>query len=73
MKYGGTCDLPSILVLNVLNSATALNTANSEASSIGKAADDPGLPLQGTLQSLVELQRVLQVDYVDVTICGSDN
>lgn len=66
-------NLPRILVFYILNSATALDAADSEASGVGKAADDAGLPLEGALEGLVELERVLQVDDVDITIRSADN
>lgn len=65
--------VPGILIFDVLNGATALNATNSEASGIRKAADDSGLPLERALQGLVELCRVLEVDDVDVAICGADD
>ena len=49
------------------------NRADSEARSIGEAADYPRLPLQGGLHGLVEFGRLVEVDDVDVAVCGTDD
>src|SRR4051794_1181078 len=65
--------LPGILVFDVLNGATALDTTNSKSLRVGEAAHDPGLPLEWALEGLVELAWFLEVDDVDVPVRGADD
>ena len=65
--------VPGVLVFDVLNSTASLNTANSEARSVGEAADDARLPLEGADDSLVNLGWLVQVDHVDVSLCGRND
>lgn len=65
--------LPCILVLDILDSATTLDTTDSETSRVGKAANHSGLPLKWALQCLIELGRVLEVDNIDVAVGGAYN
>lgn len=65
--------LPSVLVLHILNGATAFNTANGEALRVGEATHNPSLPLQGALQRLVKLGGLFEVDDVDIPICRADD
>lgn len=62
-----------VLLLDVLNGATALDTSNSETGSIGKAADYPRLPLKGGLHGLVEFGRVVEVHDIDVAVSRADD
>lgn len=62
-----------ILLLDVLDGATALDGADREARGIGEAADHARLPLERTLNRLVELERILQVHDVNVAVCGADD
>lgn len=62
------CDIPSVFFLNVLNSATALDTANRKARRIREATHDARLPLERTLNLLVEFVGFLEVHNVDVSI-----
>lgn len=61
----------SILLFHVLDSTTSLDTADSKARGIGEATDNTGLPLERALQSLIEFERIRQVDDVDVSVGGS--
>lgn len=60
-----------VLVLDVLDGAAALDATNGESRGISEAAHHPGLPLEGTLQRLVDLGRLLEVDDVDVAVGGA--
>lgn len=62
-----------ILFFDVLDGATALDGADREARGIGEAADHARLPLERTLDRLVELERILQVYDVDVAVCSADD
>lgn len=62
------CDILSVFFLNVLNSATALDTANRKARRIREATHDASLPLERTLNLLVEFVGFLEVHNVDVPI-----
>lgn len=64
-------DVPGVLVLHILDCTPSLDTADREASPVGKAADNPCLPLEGALQGLVELVGLDEVDDVDVAIGGA--
>lgn len=62
-----------ILVLDVLDSAAAFDTADGEAGGVGEAADYPRLPLEGGLHGLVEFGRGVEVHDVDVAVCSADD
>lgn len=62
-----------VLLFDVLNGATTFDGTDGETGGIGKAADYPRLPLEGGLHGLVKLGRLVQVDDVDVAICGTDD
>lgn len=62
-----------VLLLDVLNSAAALNTTDREAGSISEATDYPCLILEGGLHSLVEFGRVVEINDIDVAVRGTDN
>jgi hypothetical protein len=62
-----------VFLLDVLDSATTLDGANSETRSISEAADYPRLPLQRGLHGLVEFGRLVEIDDVDVAVCGTDD
>lgn len=47
--------LPRVLVFDVLNSASALDTADSKARRVVKASDHACLPLERTLECFVDL------------------
>ncbi len=57
-----------ILILHILDRAPTLDAPYSESVRVGKAADDPCLPLERALERLVELGRVFQVDDVDIAV-----
>lgn len=61
-----------VLLLDVLDSAAALNAADSEAGGIGEAADYAGLPLERGLHGLVEFGGVVEVNDVDVAVRRTD-
>ena len=63
--------LRCVFLFNILNSASSLNASNCEARRIWKAADNSRLPFQRALKGLVELSRLVQVDDIDVSICGT--
>lgn len=65
--------LPGVLVFDVLDSATTLDTTDSKTSRVRKAANHPGLPLERALQGFVEFGRVLEINNIDVSIGGADN
>lgn len=62
-----------VLIFDVLDGATTLDTAYRKACSIRKAADYPRLPLERGLQCLIELSRIIEVDNVDVPVGGTDD
>ena len=64
-------NVPRVLVLYVLDGTPSLDTTDREACRVGKAADNPCLPLEGTLQGLVEFVGAREVDDVDVAIGGA--
>jgi hypothetical protein len=64
----GRVDVPVIFLLDVLDGTASLNATNRKASRVCEAAHHPRLPLQGTLQRLVELGRALQINNVDIPI-----
>jgi len=61
-----------VLLLDVVNGAAALNTADGVAGSIAEAADYPRLPLERGLFGLVDLGRVVEIDHVDVAVSGGN-
>ena len=65
--------LPRILIFDVLNGASAFDATDSETHRVSKAADNSGLPFQRTLQSLVELCGVFEVDNIDISVGSSHN
>ena len=66
-------DLRCIFFLDILNRTSSLDTSDCEARCVWKAANNSGLPLQWTLNGLVELCRITQVDHIDVSIRRSHN
>lgn len=66
-------DLPGVFVLDVLDSAAALDRADSETRCVCEAGDYARLPLQRAGDGLVDLGRVLQVDHVNVALRGCDD
>ena len=70
---GGRRDLPRVFVLHILNGTSALYTTYCETSSVGEAADNPGLPFQSTLDGFVESVWVVQIHNVDVSVRGTDD
>lgn len=71
MQWG--CNLRRVLLLHILNSATALDTTDCEARRVRETADDSSLPLKGALQCLVEFRGVFEVDDVDVPVGRADD
>lgn len=71
LDWGG--HKPRVLVLHVLNGASALDTTDCKARRVCEAAHHSRLPLQGALHRLVELGRVLEVDDVDVAVRRADD
>jgi hypothetical protein len=65
--------LPGVLIFDVLDSATTLDTTDSKTSRVSKAANHPGLPLERALQGFIEFGRVLEINNIDVSIGGADN
>lgn len=66
-------NLPCVFVFDVLNRATAFDTANSKTGGVSETIYDSSLPFQRALQGLIELERVLQVYDIDVSVCGADD
>lgn len=64
---------PCVLFLDILNSTSAFNRANSKASGIGEATDGSGLPFERALDLLVGLTGLVQVEDLDPAIGSSDN
>lgn len=62
-----------VLLLDVLDGTTTLNTTHREARRVGKAANHARLPFQRRLQGLVELGGVIEVDDVDIPIRRADD
>jgi len=62
-----------VLLLNILNSTSSLNTTHSETSSVCEAANYSRLPLQRALQCLVEFGRLAEVDHVDISIRSTND
>lgn len=62
-----------VLVLHVLNSTAALDTANSKPRSICEAADYSRLPLERGLHSFVEFGGIVEIDDVNVSVCSSNH
>lgn len=67
-RVGEGGDLRRILLLDILNSTTTLDTANSKTCGIGETTNYPSLPLKWTLHRLVKCRGVLEVDDVDVLV-----
>lgn len=65
--------LPGVLLLNILDSTSSFDTSNRKSGSVSEAANNPGLPLQRTLECLVELRGVAEVDDIDIPICSSND
>ena len=65
--------LPGVLVLDILNGTSALDTTDSKASSITEAADGSSLPLKRGLDGLVKLVGLVEVDNVHPAIGGSNH
>ena len=66
-------NIPGVLILDVLNRAASLDTADCEARSVGEATDNTCLPLERADDGLVNLGGFVQVDHVDVSLSGCDN
>lgn len=64
--------LPRVLVFDVLNSASALDTADSKSRRVVKASDHTCLPLERTLECLVDLRWVPHINDIDVPVRGAD-
>jgi hypothetical protein len=73
LQYSTLTCLPRILLLDILNSTSAFNTANGKSSGVREAANSSCLPFQRTLQCLVDLRRLAQVDDIDISICRANN
>ena len=56
-----------------MNCASAFDAADCEAGCVREAGYHPRLPLQWGLQCLVEFCWLVQVDDVDVPVCGADD
>lgn len=65
--------VPGVLVLDVLNGTSALDTADSETRGITKTANDTCLPLERADDGLVDLGGLVKVDHVDVSLGGRNN
>lgn len=62
-----------VFLFDVLDGTAAFDTTDGETGGVCETADDPRLPLEGRLHGFVEGSGVVQVDDVDVTICGADH
>lgn len=62
-----------VLVVNVLNRATAFDGSNCKAGAINEGTDCSRLPLKWALQRLVELVWLLEIDDANVSFCCADN
>lgn len=58
-----------VLLLDVLYSTAALDTANGKSGGIDETVDHPGLPFERRLHGLVERGRAIEINDVDVAIC----
>lgn len=63
----------SVFLLDVLDGASTLHAADGEAAAVVEAGDDSRLPFQGRLHGFVEFGWVVEVDDVDVAVCGRDD
>jgi hypothetical protein len=61
-------NIPSILILNILNRAPSLNTPHREPRRVAKAAHNPCLPLQRARNCFVDLCWIAQVHHVNVAL-----
>ena len=62
-----------VLLLDVVDGAATLDTADGVTGCIAEAADYPRLPLERGLIGLVDLGRVVEIDHVDVAVSGADH
>lgn len=62
-----------LLVVDVLYGAATLDTADREASGIIEAGHDSGLVFERGLYGFEEFVRVVEVDYVDVTVGAAND
>lgn len=56
-----------------MDSATAFDATDGKSGRVSKAADNPSLPFERTLQCLVDFGGILEVDDVDVSVGGANN
>lgn len=66
-------NIPRILLFDILNGTSSLDTSNGKSGGISKAGDDPGLPFERALQGFVDLVRSLQVDDVKPSFSSADD
>lgn len=62
-----------VLLFDVLNGTAAFDTADGETGGVCETANDPRLPLEWRLHGFVEGGGVVQVNDVNVTICGANH
>lgn len=62
-----------VFILDVLDGAAALDGADGEARGVCEAADDACLVFQRGLHGFVEFGGLVEVDDVDVAVCGADD
>ena len=62
-----------IFFFDVLDRAAAFDAADCEAGCICETGHDARLPFEGGLESFVEYSWFVEVDDVDVAVCGADD
>lgn len=65
--------LPLHLVVDPLETNTALNGANSKARAVVVARDSPCLPFKGRREVLVQLCGLIQIINTNVTLSSPNN
>lgn len=67
-EVGKGVESPAVFLLDVLDCATAFDTADCEARPVAEAADHACLPFQRALHGFVEFGGFVEVDDVDVAV-----
>lgn len=62
-----------VFVFDVLDCAATLDGADGEAARVIETGDNSRLPFQRALNRLVEFSWLIEIDDVDVPVCGCDD